>query len=89
MLDEIPSRILSEWEIFLSDEPLDRSDHFLASLLVHVHNFLEGGDAHWTLEDLMSPKSQQTQDQQVEADLAFIDALVATGKVVDLRKRKK
>jgi hypothetical protein len=94
MLEEIPSSLLMEWEKYYEQEPFGqvRQDFLLGMLVQLVYNALpkEDDSGPISLEEILYPKAQQrlTQAQQVEADLAFMESLVASGKVIDLRKKR-
>lgn len=85
MLDEIPSIQLAEWELYNEQEPFGqpRNDYLLGFLVQIVFNKLRGEeDPALTLEDILFPKPGPSHRQQVEADLAQIDAWVSAGIVI-------
>lgn len=94
LLEEIPSSLLSEWEQYYLEEPFGqiRQDYLSGMLIQFVYNALRGEDSDpLTLQEILYPKyvSEPAHQEQVDADLAFIDSLVATGKVVDIRSKRK
>lgn len=90
MLNEIPSTLLREWEYYAEQEPFGqlRSDILSGTLIQLVYNALRGKDsAPISIQDILFPKPEPP--PSVEDDLAYIEALVRTGKVIDLRQKRK
>ena len=69
-----------------------RQDHVVGSLIQVVAGYLSGEPL--TLDQVL-PRyvsqsiTEQDRQEQIRANMAQIDAWVASGKVVDLRKRRK
>ena len=80
-----------EWRLYFSEHPFGqfRQDYLLGTLIQLVYNALRGPDSNpLKLEDILYPKMVDP-EIQVAGDLAYLDAMVASGKVVDIRDRRK
>jgi Protein of unknown function (DUF4035) len=80
-----------EWKLYFSEHPFGqhRQDYLLGTLIQFVYNALRGPDSNpLKLEDILYPKVID-QGMQVESDLAYLDAMVTSGKVIDIRERRK
>jgi hypothetical protein len=80
-----------EWEIYYQEHPFgqQRQDVLLGTLIQLVFNAVRSSDLPpLTLQDILDPKPPKTPAEAAAEDIAFIDAMVATGKVVDIRKKR-
>jgi hypothetical protein len=80
-----------EWRLYFSEHPFGqlRQDYLLGTLIQLVYNALRGPDSNPVkLEDVLYPKVVDP-EKQVESDVAYLDAMVASGKVIDIRDRRK
>lgn len=77
-----------EWQVLDVEENfLNKTEYLLALLIQIVYNALRSENSETlTLEEILYPRRQrESQDEQVAADMEWIEAMIASGKVVDLR----
>jgi hypothetical protein len=80
-----------EWRLYFEQYPFGqlRQDYLLGTLIQLVYNAVRSrDDPPIKLEDILYPKPVDTADQ-VASDIAYLDAMVASGKVIDIRRGKK
>ena len=91
LLGSLSASEYMEWQLYFQEHPFGqlRQDYLLGTLIQLVYNALRGQDsAPLKLEEILYPKTVD-QERQVADDVAYLDAMVRSGKVIDLNERRK
>ena len=80
-----------EWRLYFEQHPFGqfRQDYLLGTLIQLVYNAVRSQDSSpIKLEEILYP-TVVPQEDRVASDIAYLDAMVASGKVIDIRDRRK
>jgi hypothetical protein len=93
MLESMSSSLLGEWEAYYMEEPFGqiRQDYLLGLLVQMTYNANRGSESPpLTIQEILYPEVVKvSHEEEVAADLAFVESLVQSGKIIDMRDHIK